>query len=84
MTAKKEIRMQGAPDWYSKHLDELGFEWSPEEELEIERYCEKILKNVAEEEMTPLERWKAHMAGKPTDRKFFTVEALDCIHRANP
>jgi len=65
--------IEGAPDWCSKHLDELNFEWSPEEELEIERYCEKILRNIAEEEMTPLERWKAHMAGKPADRKFFSV-----------
>jgi hypothetical protein len=74
---EKEVRMQGAPEWYGKHLDELDFEWSPEEEVEIERYCEKILKNVAEEEMTPLERFKAHMEGKPKDRKLITVETLE-------
>lgn len=69
----KEVKVQGAPYWYSTPLDELEFEWSPEEKLELERYCEKILKNVAEEEMTPIERWKAHMAGKPTDRKLLSV-----------
>jgi len=69
VATEKEVRLEGAPDWYGTHLDELNFEWSPEEKLEIERYCEKILKNVAEEEMTPLERFKAHMADKPKDRK---------------
>ena len=77
MAAEKEVRMQGAPEWYGRHLDELEFEWSPEEEVEIERYCEKILRNVAEEEMTPLERFKAHMEGKPKDRKLITVETLE-------
>ena len=67
--------IEGAPEWCSKHLDELDFEWSPEEELEIERYCEKIHRNLAEagEDMTPIERWKAHMAGKPADRKFINI-----------
>ncbi|MFC2009685.1 hypothetical protein ACFLT3_02015 [Chloroflexota bacterium] len=73
MTTEKEVILEGAPDWYNTPLDELEFEWSPEERLEIERYCEKILKNIAEEEMTPLERWKAHMAGKPKDRKLMAV-----------
>ena len=68
---KKEVAMEGAPYWYGTPFKELDFEWSPEEKLEIERYCEKILKNIAEagEEMTPLERWKANMAGKPKDRQ---------------
>jgi len=65
--------LEGAPEWYGKSLDELDFPWSREEELEIERYCEKILKNVAEEEMTPLERWKAQMTGKPKDRRFLPL-----------
>ncbi len=77
MTTKEEIRMQGAPEWYGNHLDELHFEWSPEEKVEIQRYCEKILKNCEEEEMTPLERWKAHMEGKPKDRKMLTIETLE-------
>ena len=34
----KEVRLEVAPDWYGKPLDELHLEWSPEEELEIERY----------------------------------------------
>ena len=75
MAKEREIRLEGAPYWYGTHLDELDFEWSSEEKLEIERYCEKILKNVAEEEMTPIERWKAFMAGKPVDRKL-----LACSH----
>jgi hypothetical protein len=69
MAHKKEVTMEGAPYWYNTPLDKLDFEWSRDEELEIERYCEKILKNVAEEEMTPVERWKANMAGKPKDRQ---------------
>ncbi len=65
--------MDGAPDWYGTPLDKLHFEWSHEEKLEIERYCEKTLKNVAEEEMTPLERFKASFEGKPKDRVFYHV-----------
>ncbi|MCL4554308.1 MAG: hypothetical protein M1565_04130, partial [Actinobacteria bacterium] len=56
--------MENAPDWYGKSLDELDFEWSTEEELELERYCEKIIKNAEEEEMTPLQRYDATWAGK--------------------
>ncbi len=66
--ANKEIRMEGAPDWYGTPLDKLDFEWSVEEKLELERYCEKILKNIAEEEMTPKQRFEATMAGKSRDR----------------
>ncbi len=66
---KKHMGMEGAPYWYNTPLDKLDFEWSTEEALELERYCEKILKNVTEEEMLPLDRWKAHIAGKPADRK---------------
>jgi uroporphyrinogen-III decarboxylase len=66
--AKKRVRMEGAPDWYDKHLDELDFEWSSDEKLEIERYCEKIHQNIAEEEMTPRERFKATLEGKEKDR----------------
>ena len=74
MAKKREVKLEGAPAWYHQPLDELHFEWSPEELVEIERYCEKILKNIEEEGgMTPLERWKAHMAGKPTDRKLMAV-----------
>ena len=65
--------LEGAPDWYGTPLEELHFEWSPEEKLEIERYCEKILKNVAQEEMTPLERLKATFEGKPKDRVLMHV-----------
>ncbi len=75
-TGGKEVRMVNAPYWYGTHLDKLDFEWSREEALEIERYSEKILKNATEEDMTPLERWKAHMAGKPKDRKLICNEPI--------
>ncbi len=66
--------MQGAPDWYGTPLDEIHFEWSPEEEVEIERYCEKILKNIEEEGgMTPAERFKATFENKPRDRALVYV-----------
>ena len=71
--AKERIRMQNAPDWYDTPLDELHFEWSAEEKLEIERYCEKIHKNIEEEEMTPRERWIATQEGKEKDRCFMAT-----------
>ncbi|MBU4035615.1 MAG: hypothetical protein KKA35_04205 [Proteobacteria bacterium] len=63
-------KMKGAGPYYGKSLDELKvcLTWSPEEEREIERYCEKIHKNISEEEMTPMERFKATMEGKERDR----------------
>jgi uroporphyrinogen-III decarboxylase len=66
--------LEGAPDWYGTPLDELNFEWSHEEKLEIERYCEKILQNIEEEGgMTPLERFKATLEGKLRDRVLINV-----------
>jgi len=47
--AKERVRMEGAPDWYDTPLDKLDFEWSHDEKVEIERYCEKIHQNIAEE-----------------------------------
>ena len=44
MAKTREIGLEGAPDWYGTPLDELPFEWSPDEKLEIERYCVKILR----------------------------------------
>jgi hypothetical protein len=67
-------KMENAPDWYGKTLDELDFEWSREEELELERYCEKILKNAEEEEMTPLQRFEATWQGQPRDRLHIEVK----------
>ena len=66
--------MEGGPYWYGTPLDELDFEWSPEEKLELERYCQKILKNVAEEEMAPRQRFEATMEGRARDR--LLLEAL--------
>lgn len=71
MAAEKRLKigeMENAPDWYGTPFDQIDFEWSREEELELERYCEKILKNAAEEEMTPLERFEATWQGKDKDR----------------
>ena len=58
-----------APYWYNTPLDQLDFEWSREEKVLIDRYCEKILNNIKDEGgMTPLERWKATMYGEDKDR----------------
>jgi len=65
--------MENAPIWYGTPLDKLDFEWSREEEKMIERYCEKILKNAEEEEMTPLQRFNATWEGKDKDRLFVDV-----------
>ncbi|MBU1055331.1 MAG: hypothetical protein KKC46_16140 [Proteobacteria bacterium] len=66
--------MKNAGPYYGKTLDELGeMEWRPEEERLIERYCEKIHKNISQEEMTPMERFKATCEGADRDRLF--VEA---------
>ena len=62
--------MEDAPAWYDTPLEELDFEWSPEEKLEIERYCEKIHKNIAQDEMTPYQRLQALVKGEPKDRQF--------------
>jgi hypothetical protein len=59
-----------APYWYNTPIEELDFEWTTEEKLEIERYGEKILKNIeVEGGMTPLERWEATVWGKDKDRQ---------------
>jgi hypothetical protein len=78
MATKKRLKqfgeMKDAPDWYGTPLDKLHFEWSREEEVEIERYCAKTLKNIEEEGgMTPLERFKATFEGKPRDRALLYV-----------
>jgi uroporphyrinogen-III decarboxylase len=70
----KEIKLVGAPSWYGTPLEQLDFEWSREEELELERYCQSILKNIANEEMTPTARFEATMAGSEKDR--LLIEAL--------
>jgi len=69
-----EIRLEDAPYWYGTPLGQLEFEWSREEEMEIGQYCERILRNVAEEEMTPRQRLEATMAGGDRDR--LLIEAL--------
>jgi len=62
--AKERVRMENAPEWYNTPLDQLDFHWSHDEKVELERYCEKIHKNIAEEEMTPRERFRATLEGK--------------------
>ena len=80
-------KMEGAGPYYGIPLDKLHLEWSPEEELEIERYCEKILKNVAEEEINPKERFRATIEGKTRDREsmgcwFFPLYAIRTLDSA--
>lgn len=73
--------LEGAPEWYDTPLDELDFEWAPSEKLEIERYCEKIHKNIEQDEMTPCERLQALVKGEPKDRQFimwFTATIHNC------
>jgi hypothetical protein len=71
-------KMENAPYWYGTPLEKLHFEWTKDEELMIERFCEKILKNCAEEEMTPMQRWDATWNKKPKDRLF-----IDVLHMPN-
>lgn len=66
--------MRGAPDWYNTPLDKLEFEWSSDDKLELERYCQDILKNAAAEEMTPRQRFEATIDGRVRDR--LLLEAL--------
>ena len=62
------------PYWYNTPIEDLDFEWSPEEKLQIERHCEKILRNIEEEGgMTPLERFNAAMFGGDKDRVCVSV-----------
>ncbi len=71
MAVKKVLKlgkMEDAPPWYGTPFDKLHFEWSREEQLELDRYCEKINKNIGEEDMTPRQRFLATMHGKPKDR----------------
>lgn len=85
MAIRNEVRLQGAPYWYGTPIEKLDFEWSPEEKLEIERYCEEILKNVEKEEMTPRARFEATLAGDSRDRlmleahyfNLFSLRTLD-------
>jgi len=60
--------LEGAPDWYNTPLDQLHWDWTKDEEKELERYCEKILQNAEEEEMTPMQRFEATWEGKERDR----------------
>ena len=46
---KGRLPMKGAPYWYNTPIEDLDFEWSHEDKVEIERYCTKILKNIEEE-----------------------------------
>ena len=87
MIREKEIRLEGAPHWYGNPLDQLDFEWSSEDKLEIEGYCEKIMINATVEEMTPRSRLEATLAGKIRDRllleahyfNLFSIRTLDPI-----
>ncbi|MFC1925667.1 uroporphyrinogen decarboxylase family protein [Chloroflexota bacterium] len=69
---KGRLPIEGAPYWYNTPIEELDFEWTREEKVEIERYCEKISKNIEEEGgMTPRERLRATAFGKDKDRMVY-------------
>lgn len=73
----KQGRLEGAPDWYGTPVDQLDFEWSEEEQLELEDYCHRIHMNLAEsgDKMTPLERWEASLEGR---------DRTDCFLKLTP
>ncbi|MEM3704147.1 MAG: hypothetical protein QXX79_07020, partial [Candidatus Bathyarchaeia archaeon] len=60
--------MEDAPKWFDKPWTQLNFPFSEEEELEIQRYCEKIKEHIQKDKMTPWERWKALTGGQEMDR----------------
>jgi hypothetical protein len=58
--------LENAPVWWPNFV---APNFTEQYQLEIERYCKKILENVtAEKGMTPWERWKATVAGEIPDR----------------
>jgi hypothetical protein len=69
--------IKGAPYWYNKPYKKLDFEWTTEEKLMLDRFCEKIQKNIDEEGgMTPRERVNALLWGKEKDRVVACVQTL--------
>ena len=67
----------GAPYWYDTPYDKLDFEWTPEEKLMLDRFCEQIQKNIDEEGgMTPRERVLALLYGKDKDRVVACTQTL--------
>ena len=77
--------MEGAPKWFNTPWTKLDFPFSEEEELEIERYCEKIKQNIEKDKMTPWERWNAMVKGQEVDmihvqihpETTYSIKALD-------
>jgi hypothetical protein len=67
MTEKSRVGiLENAPKWWPNFE---APEFSEMDQLEMERYCNKILSNVAAEKgMTPWERWRATVAGEIPDR----------------
>src|SRR4030043_419513 len=66
-----------APYWYNTPFKKLDFEWTTEEKLLIDRFCEKIQKNINEEGgMTPRERVMALFYGKDKDRVVACTQTL--------
>jgi uroporphyrinogen-III decarboxylase len=66
--------LEGAGKWFNVPFHQIDIRFSDEEELEIERYCQKIKENIEKDKMTPMERWKATIEGQEVDR--FLVEAI--------
>jgi len=77
--------MEDAPKWFNTPWTKLDFPFSEEEELEIERYCQKIKQNIEKDKMTPWERWNAMVNGQEVDmihvqihpETTYSIKALD-------
>jgi len=79
-------RLVNPPPWWPTFVPP---QFSEEELLEIERFCQKIVDNIAKsgERLTPLERWRATRNFEELDRPFLasatfnniTAKALDCF-----
>ena len=69
--------IEPTPYWYNTPYDKLDFEWTPEEKLLLDRFCEQIQKNIDEEGgMTPRERVLALVWGKEKDRVVACTQTL--------
>lgn len=60
--------LEGAPKWVDTPWNRLSFNFTEDDLLKIERYCQKIHKNIEEDKMTPWERWRNTCEGQEIDR----------------
>jgi len=68
----KQGKLAGAPYWYDTPLDQLDFEWSEADLLELKGYCRQIHQNIADskDKLTSIERLYATLEGREKDRLF--------------